>query len=233
VNKFPTDTAAEYALVQEKCSDFPNVFGCVLGDHSAKGSAGTEDLANAALDIIASGGTYRPLYDHASLTLTEKIETIATEIYRANHVAYSAEALTTLKSLQQDYGHFPVCIAKTQYSFSDDPSKLNAASDHTLSVSQVHLKAGAEFVVVQCGNIMTMPAFLTGMLPLAWQPFFQQQERNSFSYSIASFTTTTATALGPLQFGYNPIESRPTRFTKQKTNPFLPCFPKTRCHYQL
>jgi len=158
INKFPTDTQEEERLVMEECRKFPNVVDCVVSDHWAKGGQGALHLARATLKFLNNAGEsqYEPLYP-LEWPLQRKIETVAKEIYRAKEVTFSKEARSNLKKFQKEYGHFPVCIAKTQYSFSDNPSLMNAPEGHSLHVTELKLSAGAEFVVVQCGDIMTMP----------------------------------------------------------------------------
>ncbi|CAD7923179.1 unnamed protein product [Amoebophrya sp. A25] len=162
VNKFPTDTPAELDLICSLCQGFPNVAAAAVGDHWAQGGEGLKPLAAKLLEYLdsetASADGFRPLYPR-EMPLKEKVSTIATEIYRARSVVYSDEAATKIKQLQDNPIHrnFPICVAKTQYSFSDDAKKINAAVDHELHVSEVRLNAGAEFIVVICGAIMTMP----------------------------------------------------------------------------
>ena len=129
-----------------------------MSDHWARGGEGATNLARATLKFLNTAGEsqYQPLYP-MEWPLQKKIETVAKEIYRANDVTFSKEALTNLKKYQKECGHFPVCIAKTQYSFTDNPAVMNAPEGHSLHVTEVKLSAGAEFVVVQCGDIMTMP----------------------------------------------------------------------------
>ncbi|CAD7945668.1 unnamed protein product [Amoebophrya sp. A120] len=162
VNKFPTDTDAELSLACETCATFPNVQAALVGDHWAHGGAGIQGVAEAVLKCVEDSGTgttttLKTLYP-SDLPLAQKIEAIAQNIYRAKGVIFADEARTALKGMQEKgFGHLPVCIAKTQYSFSDDAKKVNAAIDHELHVSEVRLNAGAEFVVAICGAIMTMP----------------------------------------------------------------------------
>ena len=91
------------------------------------------------------------------MPLWDKIETIACRLYGAANVIADAKARKKIESLQEEYGHFPICMAKTQYSFSTDPNAIGAPDGHTIPVREVRLSAGAEFIVVICGNIMTMP----------------------------------------------------------------------------
>ena len=99
---------------------------------------------------------FTPAYPD-EMTLWDKIETIARRLYGAANVIADAKAQKKIESLQEEYGHFPICMAKTQYSFSTDPNAIGAPDGHTIPVREVRLSAGAEFIVVICGNIMTMP----------------------------------------------------------------------------
>jgi formate--tetrahydrofolate ligase len=157
VNHFVSDTPAETDLLQELCAERLGV-RAYLCRHWEKGGAGAEDLARAVA-AIADGPAASPrlLYeDHASLK--EKIRIIATRIYGAADIALDAKAAARLAEIEAaGYGHLPVCMAKTQYSFSTDPTKLGAPSGHVVSVREVRLCAGAGFVVAICGDIMTMP----------------------------------------------------------------------------
>ncbi|MEM8650431.1 MAG: formate--tetrahydrofolate ligase [Pseudomonadota bacterium] len=156
INHFVSDTDAEVQAVK----DYVATQGAeaILCKHWAHGSKGTEDLANAVVDMI-DGDTaqYAPLYP-AEMPLFEKIETIAKRIYRADEVLADKKIRDQLKQWEdQGYGDLPVCMAKTQYSFSTDPNLRGAPTGHSLPVREVRLSAGAGFVVVICGEIMTMP----------------------------------------------------------------------------
>jgi formate--tetrahydrofolate ligase len=156
INHFTFDTEAEIALLKSKMA----VHGApvVLARHWAEGSAGATELAQTVVDMVdkhASNMTF--VYDE-SLPLWEKMKAIATKIYGAADISADRKVREQIKQLQdQGYGHFPVCVAKTQYSFSTDPSALGAPSGHTVNVREVKLAAGAEFIVMICGDIMTMP----------------------------------------------------------------------------
>lgn len=156
INHFPADTSAELAVVQELATEFGTQ--AVVCRHWAEGGAGAENLAQivaARADIGPNG--YTPLYAD-SLPLADKITTVAREIYRAEEVHLSPAIRTQLKQWEEmGYGHFPVCMAKTQYSFSTDPTRLGAPDGHEVEVREVRLAAGAGFVVAICGDIMTMP----------------------------------------------------------------------------
>ena len=154
INAFPTDTAEEQAYVEQVCAE--QGVPCVLSEVFAKGGEGGKALAEKVLDIMED----RPIqYTYPlEMPLKDKINAIATKIYRADGVNYSAAASKTLAELTElGYGDLPVCIAKTQYSFSDNAKLLAAPTGFTMEVREVRLAAGAGFVVVICGNIMTMP----------------------------------------------------------------------------
>ena len=116
------------------------------------------DLASAVLRVVDKGESdFKPLYD-LDLSIEDKIERIAKEIYRAKSITYSEGARTMLRRIQNlGLEHLPVCIAKTQYSFSDDPTKLGAATDHEITVNEIEIAAGAGFVVPILGKMMRMP----------------------------------------------------------------------------
>jgi formate--tetrahydrofolate ligase len=130
----------------------------VVCRHFAEGGAGAEDLARAVLALIQRGEPrFAPLYPTA-MALAEKIRTIARAIYRASDIALPPHVARRLEGYEADgYAEFPVCIAKTQYSFSADPTLMGAPEGHILPVREVRLSAGAGFVVAICGDIMTMP----------------------------------------------------------------------------
>ena len=154
VNAFPTDTAEEQAYVEQYCAGLG--VPCALSEVFAKGGEGGLALAEKVLDVMedrAINFTY-PL----EAGLCEKVEAVAKKIYRADGVNFSAAAKKTIAELEaMGYGDLPVCIAKTQYSFSDNASLLAAPTGFTMEVREVRLSAGAGFVVVICGAIMTMP----------------------------------------------------------------------------
>ena len=156
INHFPTDTAAELNAVAELAAEYGTQ--AVVCRHWAEGGAGAEELARivaAKADLGPNG--YAPLY-RDELSLAQKIETVGREIYRAAEVHLTPAIRNQLKTWEDmGYGHFPVCMAKTQYSFSTDPTKMGAPDGHEVEVREVRLSAGAGFVVAICGEIMTMP----------------------------------------------------------------------------
>ena len=156
LNRFPTDTENELKCVQQACRR--SGVSAVLAEHWEKGGAGAVDLAREVLTVIETGkGSFKLLYDD-SLSLREKIECVATKIYRAEGVDLHAAAEAQLVSYEaMGYGSLPICMAKTQYSFSTDVTRRGAPSGFRLPVRSVRLAAGAGFVVVLAGDIMTMP----------------------------------------------------------------------------
>ncbi|WP_225029899.1 formate--tetrahydrofolate ligase [Xinfangfangia pollutisoli] len=156
INHFHGDTEAEIAAVKTYVAD--QGAEAVLCRHWAEGSAGAEDLARHVVDLV-EGGTadFAPLYPD-EMGLFEKIETVAKRIYRASEVVADKAIRDQLCAWEAaGYGHLPVCMAKTQYSFSTDPSLRGAPTGHAVPVREVRLSAGAGFVVAICGEIMTMP----------------------------------------------------------------------------
>ncbi len=156
INRFITDSDAELATV--KAAAEAEGVKAFIATHWADGSAGTEELARHVVELADSGlSEFAPLYPD-EMPLFEKIETVAKEIYGAKEVAADAKVRQQLRDWEaQGYGHFPVCMAKTQYSFSTDPDLKGAPTGHTLSLREVRLSAGAEFIVALAGEIMTMP----------------------------------------------------------------------------
>jgi formate--tetrahydrofolate ligase len=156
INRFSADTQAEIALVKDKCKALG--VEAIMADHWAMGGEGAADVANAVVKICESGKSKLKLLYPDEMPLYEKIETIAREIYRAKAVTADKSVKDQLKSWEEmGYGKLPICIAKTQYSFSTNADTKGAPSDHTINVREVRLSAGAEFVVAICGEIMTMP----------------------------------------------------------------------------
>jgi len=155
INHFTFDSEAEIALLKEKCADLGA--SCVVAKHWADGGAGAEDLARAVLAVVDNREpAFRYVYDE-NATLWEKIEAISTKLYGASQVTASAKVKTQLHDWQAQYGKFPVCMAKTQMSFSTDPNLKGAPSGHTVEIREVRLANGAGFVVAIAGDMMTMP----------------------------------------------------------------------------
>lgn len=156
INRFPTDSEEELAAIQAISAEWGA--RAVISSHWADGSAGATALAQAVQDKLDEGKPEFQFLYRDEDSLREKIHTIATRLYDAAGVEFSTEARRQIEEYEQlGFGHLPVCIAKTQYSFSADPKQLGAPSGHTLPVREVRLSAGAGLVVVVCGDIMTMP----------------------------------------------------------------------------
>ncbi|NYE37008.1 formate--tetrahydrofolate ligase [Nocardioides cavernae] len=157
VNRFPTDTDAEVGKVVELVA--AEGVRAVPATHFADGGAGAQDLARGVLATLDEESSLEFSFTYPDEhSLTEKVEAIATRLYGAGQVTWDAKARRRLQRIESDgYGGLPVCVAKTQYSFSTDPASLGAPSGHELHVREVRLSAGAGFVVVVCGDMMTMP----------------------------------------------------------------------------
>ncbi len=161
INQFVTDTGAEHALIQDYCRRELGV-EAIICSHWANGSAGTEELARFVADLADTphqrdGLGFRHLYPDA-MPLWTKLRTIATEIYGAADIIADKTVRARFRELDEaGYGHFPICVAKTQYSFSTDPNLKGAPTGHVVPIREVRLSGGAEFLVVVCGEIMTMP----------------------------------------------------------------------------
>jgi formate--tetrahydrofolate ligase len=156
INRFDSDTEDEMRVVREIAA--ANGCEAIICTHWADGSVGAEALAHHVAALADGGGAqFAPLYDDA-MPLFDKINTVATRLYRAEHAPAEPSVLAQLKRWEDaGYGHLPVCMAKTQYSFSTDPAALGAPVGHIVPVREVRLAAGAGFVVAICGEIMTMP----------------------------------------------------------------------------
>jgi len=156
INRFSADTQAEIALVRDACAKLG--VEALMADHWALGGEGAADVARAAIKGAERGQSKLKLLYPDDMPLIEKIRTIAREIYRARDIDADKSVRDQLAAFEQmGYGKFPVCIAKTQYSFSTNPDAKGAPADHIIKVRDVRLSAGAEFVVAICGEIMTMP----------------------------------------------------------------------------
>jgi formate--tetrahydrofolate ligase len=156
VNQFTADTKAENDLLAKKMAAL-NV-PLVTAKHWAEGGAGATDVAKKVVELIEQGkSNFSFVYDE-NQTLWDKVKTIASKIYGAADIAADAKIRAQIDKLQKDgYGHYPVCVAKTQYSFSTDPGARGAPSGHIVNIREVRLAAGAEFIVLVCGDVMTMP----------------------------------------------------------------------------
>jgi formate--tetrahydrofolate ligase len=155
LNHFTGDTDAEFAAVRDTLA--PTGAEIIPCRHWAQGAPGAAELANAVLRKLEAGASFRPLYD-PSLGLADKIRMVAQRIYRAADVAFDKGIVKKLAGFEaQGFGALPVCMAKTQYSFTADPTRLGAPEGFTLPIRDVRLSAGAGFVVALCGDVMTMP----------------------------------------------------------------------------
>src|SRR5208282_5502583 len=156
LNRFSADTAAEIKLVEETCKSLG--VAAYMADHWAMGGAGAADVAKAVVKVAESGKSKLKYLYPDDMPLYEKIRTIAKEIYRAKDIAADKSVRDQLANFEaMGYGKFPICVAKTQYSFSTNPDAKGAPVDHIINVREVRLSAGAEFIVAICGEVMTMP----------------------------------------------------------------------------
>ncbi len=157
INHFITDTDKEVKIIEDYCAKIGVKASLCM--HWSKGGEGTIDLANNVVELCKKEkkNSFKFLYS-SETSLWQKIEAIAKEIYRASEVVADTKIRDQLKKMEEDgFGKFPICIAKTQYSFSTDPSLKGAPSSHVLPIREIRLSSGAEFIVVICGSIMTMP----------------------------------------------------------------------------
>jgi formate--tetrahydrofolate ligase len=157
INHFITDTDKEVKIIEEHCSKLG--VKAIVCMHWAKGGEGTKELANHVVELCqkAKKENFKLLYSN-DVGLWQKIETIAKEIYGASEVVADTRIRDKLKKIQEDgFDKLPICIAKTQYSFSTDPNLKGAPTGHVLPIREIKLSSGAEFIVVICGSIMTMP----------------------------------------------------------------------------
>jgi formate--tetrahydrofolate ligase len=156
INRFSADTDAEIALVKEKCKSLG--VEALMADHWAMGGEGAADVARAVVKVIDSGNAKLKFLYPDDMPLIEKVRTIAKELYRAKDIVADKPVRDQLANYEaMGYGKAPVCMAKTQYSFSTNPDAKGAPSDFTIPIREVRLSAGAEFVVVICGEVLTMP----------------------------------------------------------------------------
>jgi formate--tetrahydrofolate ligase len=174
INRFNADTAAEMAEITAFCDSLGvSAFVC---SHWADGGAGTEAIARKVVELADGGSAeFKPLYADA-LPLWDKIDTVSREIYRADGATAEKRIRDQVAQYQEaGYGHFPVCMAKTQYSFSTDPDAKGAPTGFEVPVREVRLSAGAEFIVAICGEIMTMPGL--PRVPAAENIYIDEQGR--------------------------------------------------------
>ena len=155
LNKYSTDSVEEINIVKEYCANKNIPFA--ISDAYAEGSKGALELANKTLKVLENNNGFRFIYDDTD-SIKQKIEKVSKEIYRANSIEYTSEANETIAYLEQNnLSHLPICVAKTQYSLSDDATKLGANYQHTIHVKSIKLYNGAGFIVVYLGNIIAMP----------------------------------------------------------------------------
>lgn len=156
INRFITDTDAEIAMIKKVAE--ANGVKAIECTHWSDGGAGTEELAHEVVALVDGGhANFAPLYAD-EMPIWDKVRTIATRLYRADDIIADKKIRDQIQNLQDSgYGHFPVCIAKSQYSFSTDPNLKGAPDNHVMAIREVRLSAGAGFIVVVCGDIMTMP----------------------------------------------------------------------------
>ena len=156
INRFITDTDAEIAIIKKVAE--ANGVKAIECTHWSDGGAGTEELAHEVVALVDDGhANFAPLYAD-EMPIWDKVRTIATRLYRADDIIADKKIRDQIQNLQDSgYGHFPVCIAKSQYSFSTDPNLKGAPDNHVMAIREVRLSAGAGFIVVVCGDIMTMP----------------------------------------------------------------------------
>jgi formate--tetrahydrofolate ligase len=156
INRFSADTPAEIDLVKNACAKLG--VEAIMADHWAMGGEGAADVARTVVKVAESGRSKLKLLYPDEMPLLEKVRTIAREIYRARDIAVEGPVRDQLAAFEaMGYGKLPVCIAKTQFSFTTNPDLKGAPEDHVIPVREVRLSAGAEFVVAICGDIMTMP----------------------------------------------------------------------------
>lgn len=155
INHRTHDTDAELKVLVSRCEKLGAKV--VVARHWADGGKGAAELANIVVEMCEQPNQFKFVYEE-SATLWDKMKSIATKIYGASDITADSKVRSQIKRLQEDgYGHYPICVAKTQYSFSTDPQLRGAPSNHVLTIREVRLAAGAEFIVLVCGDIMTMP----------------------------------------------------------------------------
>jgi formate--tetrahydrofolate ligase len=156
INEFKNDTAAEHQVIIDFCAGF-NV-KCIIASHWQDGSSGAKALAEHVIEMLEhQQSQFRTLYD-SEMRLWDKARHIARTIYGAEDIIADKKVRSQFAKLEREgYGHYPICMAKTQYSFSTDPLLLGAPTNHEVPIREIRLATGAEFLVVICGDIMTMP----------------------------------------------------------------------------
>ena len=154
INHRTEDTDAEVKLLMDKLAQ--KGVKVILARHWAEGGKGAAELAHEVVRLCEQPSTFKFVYQDSE-PLWDKMKAIATKIYGASDITADAKVLAQIKKLQESYGNYPVCVAKTQYSFSTDPALRGAPSGHVVNIREVRLAAGAQFVVMVCGDIMTMP----------------------------------------------------------------------------
>ena len=154
INHRTEDTAAEVKLLMDKLAQ--KGVKVILARHWAEGGKGAVELAHEVVRLCEEPSTFKFVYQDSE-PLWDKMKAIATKIYGASDITADTKVRGQIKKLQETYGHYPVCVAKTQYSFSTDPSLRGAPSGHVVNIREVRLAAGAQFIVMVCGDIMTMP----------------------------------------------------------------------------
>ena len=154
INHRTEDSDEEITLLMDELAQ--KGFKVILARHWSEGGKGATELANEVVRMCEEPSNFKFLYQDSE-SIWDKMKAIATKIYGASDISANAKVRGEIQKLQELYGHYPVCVAKTQYSFSTDPSLLGAPSNHVVNIREVRLAAGAEFIVMVCGDIMTMP----------------------------------------------------------------------------
>ena len=154
INHRTEDSDEEITLLMDELAQ--KGFKVILARHWSEGGKGATELANEVVRMCEEPSNFKFLYQDSD-SIWDKMKAIATKIYGASDISANAKVRGEIQKLQELYGHYPVCVAKTQYSFSTDPSLLGAPTNHVVNIREVRLAAGAEFIVMVCGDIMTMP----------------------------------------------------------------------------
>ena len=155
INKFDSDTLDDIDTIKNYCNT--KNCACILVDAHSNGGNGAIDLANKVINLIDNASNFKPLYD-ANLTIKEKIDCVCKEIYRASNIIYTDDILEHIKKLEQDgFDKLPVCIAKTQYSLSDNPKLVGTVDSFDITIKDIKVNSGAGFIVVYLGSILTLP----------------------------------------------------------------------------